>query len=123
MHLLLLVGLAAGLQLYNRFNRFFCNNYQRSMKWKEDGTWYLGNLWMWAQDWFSERRTSASPPFIGLHFQNLDNLDAAAWKLIEQPFRVSTEPISFFEARFKSKKVLVFSAMEGITNDKYLARS
>ena len=34
-----------------------------------------------------------------------------------------TVPVAFSEARFQVKKVLVFGAMEGIRNDKYLARS
>ena len=60
------------------------------MKWKEDryrghDYRYVENQWKWTQDGFAQRRSS-SPPFMGflLHFQKLDDMDAAAWKWIEQ---------------------------------------
>ena len=47
---------------------------------------YVENQWKWTQEWFAQRRTSFSPPFMGLllQFQKLDDMDAAAWEWIER---------------------------------------
>lgn len=61
------------------------------MKWKEDkyqeyDDWRVESQWNRTKEWFAQYRVSPTPPLMGLvlHFQKVDDMDAAAWKKINR---------------------------------------